>query len=919
MTGATCQQIVMAAPEEAAKLFRAMLQEADARLGDDGDAAQEGATLILDKAAIRLVAMGEEAAAEVMKFLNDGEIETITPAVAALENVTAEVQGGELEALKQELIAGERESRGGMDFARGALERAVGPRKAQEILDRVGRTTTPGFQALKNAAPDQVAPFISHEHPQTIALILSQLDSRQAAGILAELPERMQADVAYRIATMENVAPAVLKEIEEALESSVRDVVDLNQRVGGALAVADVLNLTGSSVTREVLGQIDSQDPELANVLRSLGSDEAVERVRSQTLAMKRPDDLEKVVTQVKDEFRRMGVSFDLLHICIADAESETIQVVCVDEEAASVELLPLSAGEAHVRDYMGYWNARGIWHREMGPEEKERWKSLLPDLDLRSEETVWGIDVPYSHGTLALSRGWRVRAEPFTESQMDRVQAFVEVVDMAYARYHGFQEAVDAQNKLIAELREARDAAELANQAKSQFLANISHEIRTPMNAIIGYAQIMQNSPDLPTSHREAVQTIQTSGDHLLKLINEVLDISKIEAGRMDVHAADFDLIQLLHGMSTMFAMRCREEGLAWNLEAPEGASLPVHGDENKLMQVLINLLANAVKFTHSGSVTLRVRPREEDRYDFEVVDTGQGITPEEQETLFQPFQQGRAGVQEGGTGLGLVVSKRQLELLGGELGLESTPGEGTRFFFSIPLPPAAGEIRKEQDQEWSRVAGLAPGHQVKALVADDVPANRAILAQLLEAIGVEVHLAVNGREAVEIGRRERPDIVFMDIRMPELDGMEAMQQLVEDPGKDAVKVVAVSASTLDHERQHYLESGFEEFIGKPVRIDQIYRCMADLLGVEYAFSEETVEVEEEAVDLGSLSLPADLLERMETAANEANMTELRQVLEEIAELEAGGDQLARHLGALIDDFDTEGVVAALQAVTKA
>ena len=334
--------------------------------------------------------------------------------------------------------------------------------------------------------------------------------------------------------------------------------------------------------------------------------------------------------------------------------------------------------------------------------------------------------------------------------------------------------------------------------------------------------------------------------------------------------------------------------------------------------MQVLINLLGNAVKFTQSGAVTLRVSARGNDEYEFEVVDTGQGISQEEQETLFQPFQQGQAGVQEGGTGLGLAVSTLQLELLGGELELESTPGEGARFFFTVPLPPAAAELKREQDQEWNRVVSLAPGHQVKALVADDVPANRAILAQLLEAIGVQVHLAVNGVEAVEIGRRERPDITFMDIRMPELDGMEAMLQLLEDPGREAMKIVAVSASTLDHERQHYLESGFEEFIGKPVRIDQIYRCLAELLGVEFTFREEVAEVEEEALDLSSVNLPAELHERLQVAAGEANVTELRQMMEELTRLGEGGEQLARHLGALIDDFDTEGVVDALQTVTK-
>ena len=224
----------------------------------------------MTKVAILFVALGQETAGEVMKHLNDYEIEEITQAVAALKNVTVKMQDQVLEDFEQHLLAGEWVSQGGMDFARGALERAVGPRKAQEILDRVASTVSSGFYMLRNVAPEQIAPFISHEHPQTVALILSQLEAVQASGILAQLPERMQADVAYRIATMENITPAVLKEIEEALEASLRDILGGNQDVGGPKVVADILNLTGSSTEKNVLDQMDAQDPEVAEAVRNL-------------------------------------------------------------------------------------------------------------------------------------------------------------------------------------------------------------------------------------------------------------------------------------------------------------------------------------------------------------------------------------------------------------------------------------------------------------------------------------------------------------------------------------------------------------------------------------------------------------------------------------------------------------------------
>ena len=224
----------------------------------------------LQKVAILFVALGQETAGEVLKFLADYEIEEITQAVANLNNVSVEQQDRVMEEFEQHLLAGEWVSSGGMDFARGALERAVGPRKAQEILDRIASTFSSGFHILKNLAPEQLAPFISHEHPQTISLILSQLDPAQGAGILAQLPERIQSDVAYRIATMENITPATLQEIEESLEASLRDILGGNQDVGGPAVVADMLNLTGSSVEKNVLDQMDAQDPEVAEAVRNL-------------------------------------------------------------------------------------------------------------------------------------------------------------------------------------------------------------------------------------------------------------------------------------------------------------------------------------------------------------------------------------------------------------------------------------------------------------------------------------------------------------------------------------------------------------------------------------------------------------------------------------------------------------------------
>ncbi len=478
--------------------------------------------------------------------------------------------------------------------------------------------------------------------------------------------------------------------------------------------------------------------------------------------------------------------------------------------------------------------------------------------------------------------------------------------------------DAIAHLETVYAEARRATIAAEVANRAKSSFLANMSHELRTPLNAVLGYAQILLREPGLSERQVAGLDTIRRGGEHLLALISEVLDLTRIEAGKAELYLQPVDLRQLLNEVNEIIRVNARQKDLLYFCETPSDLPGWVRADGKRLQQVLLNLLGNAVKFTEQGQVTLRVQRlagtgETQARLRFAVADTGVGITSEQLPTLFRPFEQASELQRKyGGTGLGLAISQQLVGMMGGRIEVESAPGHGSVFRFDLDMPVVLAELPADKGPHARRLITGYRGPRRMLLIVDDVGVNREALVDFLSPLGFELHQADNGETGLSQARALRPDLILMDIVMPVMDGLEATRELRKHPALRDVPVIALSASATAADESEALGSGADVFLSKPIDLDMLLAEIGRLLHLEWlGETREQTPGEEAASKTAVVPPPAQELEVLYQLAKVGNMRSITVRADHLAALDETYKPFAQRLRQMAAGFQSRAILA--------
>jgi PAS domain S-box-containing protein len=590
--------------------------------------------------------------------------------------------------------------------------------------------------------------------------------------------------------------------------------------------------------------------------------------------AFGRGDLSQRVREHGSDEIADLGRTFDHMADAIQTQDALRMSKQYVDDilDTMTNALVVLDGQAVIEKVNRATCQLLGFDERELVGARAERIFGLFSEATHASAPVPWQGDMVQNAELALTTKRGDIRTVAFASATM---------TDRHGTKIVCLLDDITERKELIFQLVEAKRTAESATKAKTTFLANMSHELRTPLNAILGYAQILVDDGNLTERQRDAIATMRVSGEHLARLLEDLLDISKIEADRMELQPSEFHLSRFLDDLVGLFRMRAQQKGLLFRYEVL--SELPaVRADERRLRQVLINLLGNAIKFTERGGVTLKAYVRQ-GRMRFEVEDSGIGIAPDLREDIFAPFRQGGPPQRRvEGTGLGLAISKRLVELMGGEIGVHSTPGHGSTFWVDLALPAVSG-WREADSGVYGPVQGYG-GPRRRILLVDDEAANRTMLAQYLVPLGFDIDEAANGKEALERVDAHAPDVVLMDVRMPVMDGLAATRALRKRPAGQDLVILAISASAFDDDREDCLRAGCDGFLAKPMHLDALLAQLGALLDLAWLRTEPLDDAEPSDVDTTIWELPpiSDVAALL-AAAQQGDIKALRDVIDRV------------------------------------
>lgn len=485
-------------------------------------------------------------------------------------------------------------------------------------------------------------------------------------------------------------------------------------------------------------------------------------------------------------------------------------------------------------------------------------------------------------------------------------------------------REEVEQRKRYQSALSKSIQQAKAANKAKSVFLANMSHELRTPLNAILGFSNMLEKDPNMDNAQLEKLNIINRSGAHLLSMINSVLELSRIEAGRTEVDKITFNLSELLQEIVSIFELRAKAVGLAFEYHIEPVLNRNINSDLGKVRQIIINLLENAIKFTLAGKVILNAKShtvegdQDQQKLLIEVMDTGIGIDKDKLPEIFDPFIQLNSNSSTAkGTGLGLAITKSFVELLNGTISVESELGKGASFQVTIPVVTAKITDATEDNRYTQEVKSLSDGQpNWRILIAEDNSDNALLLSGLLTDVGFDVKVAVNGYEAVELFKAWRPHFIWMDMRMPVMDGYEASEKIRSLPGGAEVKIVALTASAFREQTQSMINAGCDAVMHKPIDLDEIYQMLEQQLGVRYTYQQKDIKARHYHPTSKDLdSIPAPLKAYLRDSAKTLDQDDFKTALVPLYDI---NPELAEYFAMLANGFRFDAVLELLSPMEE-